>query len=263
MTPLFFGTPQRRLFGVYAPARARATGAKAVVLCHPWGQEYLRAHRSMRHLSNLLSAAGHHVLRFDYFGTGDSAGDMLDADLAGWERDIDTAIQELMDSAGTRRVALVGLRLGATLAARVANRRRREIESLVLWDPVVNGSEYLDELASTEKRQKWAGPQGSPRPAERGGGHEFLGFALSARLEDEIRALDLTAQAAAMPARTFIPFSQALPSHDALRTSLAARPDNGVALEHIESLYAWRQYEEFGAGALPLRVLDRIARVFG
>ncbi len=47
---------------------------KSIVLCHPWGQEYLRAHRSMRQLGNLLAAAGHHVFRLDYFGTGDSGG---------------------------------------------------------------------------------------------------------------------------------------------------------------------------------------------
>ena len=69
-----------------------------------------------------LAAQGWHVLRFDYFGTGDSAGEFDEADLTGWEADIEQALDELLDMAGARKVALVGLRLGATLAARVAAR---------------------------------------------------------------------------------------------------------------------------------------------
>ena len=83
MTPLYFGERTRRLFGVYTPAHAAGRPARGVVLCHPWGQEYLHAHRSLRKLGDLLAAAGFDVLRFDYFGTGDSAGDLPEASLAG------------------------------------------------------------------------------------------------------------------------------------------------------------------------------------
>src|SRR3954451_13983708 len=76
MTPLFFGSRARRLFGIYEPGRSGSRVPRAAVLCHPWGQEYIRAHRSMRRLANMLSATGRDTLRFDYFGTGDSAGDM-------------------------------------------------------------------------------------------------------------------------------------------------------------------------------------------
>ena len=113
MTPLFFGSGARRLFGIYEPGRSGSRTSRAAVLCNPWGQEYIRAHRSMRQLAKMLTASGRDTFRFDYYGTGDSAGDMVDADLAGWENDIGSAIDEVKDTSGSPRVALLGLRLAA------------------------------------------------------------------------------------------------------------------------------------------------------
>lgn len=137
MTPLFFGSSQRRLFGAYEPPRASKGSGHAVLLCQPWGQEYIRAHRSMRRLATLLTAAGCHVMRFDYFGTGDSGGEEDEADPAAAVADIETAAEGLQDMLGVARVALIGLRLGATLAARAAMRRKDNVDALVLWDPII------------------------------------------------------------------------------------------------------------------------------
>lgn len=98
----------------------------------------------MRHLSGLLSASGCDVLSFDYFGTGDSAADLTDADLQGWSSDIDEAIREVKDMSAATRVAVVGLRLGATLAATLFRKPRKDVEALVLWDPITSGARYVD-----------------------------------------------------------------------------------------------------------------------
>ena len=141
----YFGAQERRLLGIYEAAR-RARPNRAVVLCYPWGAEYIHGYRSMRQLAKMLTANGIHTLRFDYFGTGDSAGSTTEGDVSGWETDIQSAIEELMDTTGATQVSLVGLRLGATLAANVAVRAGPVVNSLVLWDPVVSGAEYLTEL---------------------------------------------------------------------------------------------------------------------
>src|SRR3954462_10141032 len=68
--PLYFGAPERPLFGFYHPpagSRVRATG---VLLCNPLGDDLIRAHRPFRHLAEDLSAAGFPVLRFDFDGVG-------------------------------------------------------------------------------------------------------------------------------------------------------------------------------------------------
>jgi uncharacterized protein len=75
----------------------------------------------MRQLAARLVRVGFQVLRFDYFGTGDSYGGTGKETLQTGE-DIETAIEKL-----TTAVDLAGLRLGANLSARVAAHRSKEI----------------------------------------------------------------------------------------------------------------------------------------
>lgn len=248
MTPLFFGSAQRKLFGAYETPRVSASKVRAVLLCHPWGQEYIRAHRAMRRLASLLAAGGRHVLRFDYFGTGDSMGRSRDVSLSGWEEDIETAVEELRDTSGAARVALVGLRVGATLAARVAARDKKAVETLILWDPVVSGLEYLDEL-----------PGGAAGSAVGNDLREVRGFPLTNSFMAELRELDLPRLLPDLPEQTRLIVSTPLPSHAALRAQLECqgRPD---AMVQIEALQAWLEYRDYGAGAIPAKVLETITQ---
>lgn len=174
--PFYFGSGRRRLFGIYTPPAARALG-RGVVLFAPWGQEGLRAHRALRILADLLSHRGLHVLRFDYHGTGDSAGEGGDVSLAGFADDGATAASELRSMAGVRRVGFLGLRLGAA-AATAAATRDRSVRGLALWDPVADGPDHLDELT-----------RGS-RPPEVDGAHrEVDGFPLPEIFAREIGAI--------------------------------------------------------------------------
>jgi len=142
MTPFHFGSRQRRLFGNYEPAQEILGKVRAVLLCHPMGNEQIFAYRTMRLLATRLVQAGFHVLRFDYFGTGDSYGDTGEGDFASWCGDIETAIEELEEITGATSINLVGLRLGANLSARVAAHRQKDISKLILWEPLA-----ADELA--------------------------------------------------------------------------------------------------------------------
>ena len=77
----------------------------------------------MRHLAEDRERAGLIALRFDPDGTGDSAGDDLDPGrLDAWLDSIDDACA-LVRRAGAERIVLVGVRLGALLAATCAARR--------------------------------------------------------------------------------------------------------------------------------------------
>jgi len=139
MMPLYFGAGDQRLFGVYEPARKNSGANRAAVLCNPAGNEYIHAHRTMRNLASRLSKAGLHVLRFDYHGTGDSAGSSDEGRPLKWCDDIEAAMSELKDMTGAMRMTLIGLRLGANLAARVAARHTGGVETLVLWEPLAAG----------------------------------------------------------------------------------------------------------------------------
>jgi len=138
----WFGPEDAPLFGaLHLPAGRRAR-AVAVVL-PPIGLEGLVAHRALRVLADRLARRGIAALRVDYLGTGDSA-DVPSAEdqVPGWLRTVGESV-EYVRRAGARRVVVVGLRLGATLAASAA----AQVDALVLWDPVETGARFLREEA--------------------------------------------------------------------------------------------------------------------
>jgi pimeloyl-ACP methyl ester carboxylesterase len=185
MQPFYFGSSQQQLFGVYhAPARGGARNA-GVVLCHPLGHEYLRAHRAFRNLAVALAEQGFHVLRFDYFGSGDSGGEGEDTSLDRCIADLGIAIDELKDMSGVSKVSLIGLRLGATFAA-LAARKRLDIDRLVLWDPVLDGRRYLAELASLQRA--WLEDRMGSRARRPDGAGEMLGFPVTSAARDQLAA---------------------------------------------------------------------------
>jgi pimeloyl-ACP methyl ester carboxylesterase len=257
LIPVHFGSGDRKLFGLYTPAQAPSTINRAVVLCHPWGQEYLRAHRSMRQLASMLSDEGYHTFRFDYFGTGDSFGDFREGDLAGWRSDIESAIEELCDSTGFERVTLLGLRLGGTLAAEVAVKSPQLVESLVLWDPIVSGSEYMAELLEQPTRLEIERGRVQPRKNADGSGWEVRGFPLTEQLADDIETIDLVPLVGELPRKTLILSSQQLPSHALLLAAFKWHNHPGM-LEEIEAAPAWLEERNLGAGAIPVKLLHRI-----
>ena len=145
MHTFFFGESKRKLYGAFSPPVAGRGGGAPVLLCYPFGQEHIRAHMAFRQLGNLLSRGGRGVLRFDFFGTGDSAGSLAEADLSIWSQNVETALDELKALTGATHVSVVGLRLGALVAAGVVE-ARRDVEALVLWDPVLDGPRFLTEM---------------------------------------------------------------------------------------------------------------------
>jgi pimeloyl-ACP methyl ester carboxylesterase len=258
MTPFYFGMGRRRLFGIYQPASVAAGGkSRAVVLCHPWGAEYVHAHRSLRLLAARMSSAGFHTLRFDYFGTGDSSGDAIEADLAGWEGDIETAIEELQDLSGAKCVVLAGMRLGATLAASVAMRRQKDVEALVLWDPVVSGEFYLRGLCVLETAN---GQPSAKGPASTGGtATEFQvgGFPLTLGMAREIQSLDLSEQIQTTATNTLIVMSERHQGYEMLQRATGHLRDKLLTIEYINDPMPWIERPD-DAGIVPVNILNRI-----
>jgi alpha-beta hydrolase superfamily lysophospholipase len=141
--PLWFGPRERPLFGwVHTPASDQVRSA--VVICPSMGQEYAFAHYTLRSVAERLADQGHLVVRFDYDGTGDSLGVGTDPDrVAAWQASIGEAL-DLARSLTDAPLVLLGLRLGALLAASVAQ-QRDDVEGLVLWDTPRSGSSYARE----------------------------------------------------------------------------------------------------------------------
>lgn len=242
MNPFYFGKSDRPLFGLYTHGKAGGGDPWSVLLCYPVGSEYMRAHRAFRQLNTLLNRVGANVLRFDYSCTGDSGGAGDEADVDSWIDDIDWALDELKDNAMTERVSVVGLRLGAALAS-LACRARDDVDHLVLWDPIVKGSDYLDEAV------------GSPRPT---GVVGVEGFPMSPELCAGMDRIDLTAPDS-MPevGRTSVLVSQPDPAYDELVGSMR-EAGRDVDFEVVPSSGDWAVADPFGDALIPQDIIQAI-----
>ena len=84
------------------------------------------------------------ALRYDHSGTGDSAsGPKEQGWIADWCAGVHRAV-ELVRATGCRDVVVVGMRIGAAVAALEAS-ELAPLRGLVLWDPVVSGRRFLRE----------------------------------------------------------------------------------------------------------------------
>lgn len=153
MKAFYFGPTVKRLFGAYHPPESGSKSRTGVVLCYPMGYEYNWAHRAFRQLAGRLSKAGFPVLRFDYYGCGDSDGEDTDGHVDQWISDIAMAIDELKEIASVSQISLVGLRLGASLNLLIAS-EKKEVNSLVLWEPILDGKSYLEKLKKLQENWK-------------------------------------------------------------------------------------------------------------
>ena len=92
LQPLFIGLKNQALYGCHHEAYPGVRKNISIVICSPVGHEYERCHRAIKQLASTLCKVGFDVLRFDYTGTGDSAGDYEQSDLESWKSDTDRAI---------------------------------------------------------------------------------------------------------------------------------------------------------------------------
>ena len=186
MNPCYFGSSKEPLFGIYHPPLSAATIRPAVLICPPLALEYMRAHWCLRRLADQLAMAGFHVLRFDYYGTGDSAGNSEEADVARWQEDIRCAADEVLEMSNSETLSIVGLRAGAALAATTQG---LHVHRAILWDPVVSGRTYVEQLRQLHRslldQHNAIGRYIEATP------EELLGYSFPQRLQDEIELLDL------------------------------------------------------------------------
>ena len=247
MNAFFFGSAEHSLFGVYHPPRGRVAREHGIVLCYPLGQEYMRSHRAFRQLANLLSRRGYHVLRFDWYGTGDSMGEGEEVRVAHCLADVGTAIEELEANAGVERVSLVGLRLGASFAL-MAGAGRPDVERIVLWDPVVDGAALLASLLGGRE----------PGPDEVVGA---LGFPLAPALRRELAALSLTTLREPVVERISLLVSAEQPEYQKLAQAWRAA---GVRFDYecIPSGGNWNEVDNFGSALVPQELIGGIVAGF-
>jgi alpha/beta superfamily hydrolase len=253
MTPFYFGEGTRRLFGAYDPAKGSGA-ARAVIICSPWGPDHVVAHAPLRRLAIKLADAGNHVLRFDYFGVGDSAGDIGEGELEGWREDTAMAIEEIKSIANIQRVCLVGLRLGATLAVDVAA-NRSDIDAVVLWDPVVRGEEFLAEMQAAH--QAFLAERTRYRSFATTTVPNMVCYPLPPLVERQILHADLIAVAPKLRQKILLVITQDLVSHGVFIPRLMER--GRATVERVADQPPWRPSDWETGASMPTEALRVIS----
>ncbi len=115
-------------------------------------------------MAEALAYRGIATLRFDWFGTGDSAGGDINNgehnDLGhSWPANVRDAVRFMKRACGLERISVIGFRAGALLA--VEGLIGEEIENLVLWAPVVSGRAFTRELILLDSAASSAAPSAS------------------------------------------------------------------------------------------------------
>jgi alpha-beta hydrolase superfamily lysophospholipase len=185
--PIVFGPFDRPQMGFYHPPEGVSTYPVAVVLCNPIGFEAMSAHRTYRHLAERLAARGVAALRFDYDGTGDSAGQSDDPGrVRAWLGGVKAALSEVRARSGASQVALFGVRLGAALAT-LAAIEDGDIDALILWAPVLSGRIHVREI----RAYRMVTDRTTPVPRRTDGGEEVAGYLFTGETLAEMSTIDL------------------------------------------------------------------------
>ncbi|MGX5172741.1 serine aminopeptidase domain-containing protein [Aliikangiella sp. IMCC44653] len=261
---------------LHLPLGSPEISSTGVIICPPFGYEYTHSQRSLRSLADQFASQNFASLRLDYNGTGDSFSDLLQADrVTTFIDNIQQAVDCLKTNLGVTQIALIGLRLGATLAAELAT--KLSIEHLILWAPCVKGKAYVREL---QIAQKLASHQ--QKPNEKADFIDSGGFILSQQTADDISQLNLLkmaqlkSQSVLIVDREEAPSAQKLSSHisqllpgkvTCLRSrgfnEMMAEPQNTqIPYQTIDSIQGWlKQHCHAATIALNPQSIDSFSAV--
>lgn len=193
--PRWLENGTRRLYAALHRPQGEASRT-GVLLVPPLLHELPRSRRMCTQIAARLAAFGLPCLRFDFHGTGDSGGSGAESDFAAMRADLELAMRSLRRDGGVDAVVALALRggalpLGSWLAA------GGSADAVVLWEPIVDGAAWLDELVHediAELRSPDRYPLRRGVPVERDE-TQLMGFDVSARFRRDLSAAQVAADA--------------------------------------------------------------------
>ena len=181
----------------------RASGAPlgSVLYVHPFAEEMNKSRRMAALQARAFRERGYNVLQIDLAGCGDSSGDFGEARWALWKDAVRLA-QRWLREHGEAPVHLWGLRLGALLAADCAREGDASFASLLMWQPVISGAQFMAQFLRLRLGgEMLSGAATSSNTAQlraqlaAGVALEIAGYELAPQLAAAIERLELAALA--------------------------------------------------------------------
>lgn len=265
MTPYYLGPRDQQIYCSLHLPDTGASPKRAVLFCNPFGQEAIRTHRFFRVLADRFTRQGFAVMRFEYYGTGDSAGRDDEADLNRWSRDALAAHAELQRKTGLTDVLWLGARLGCNVALQALQAAGMRASKLVLWDPVTDGGAYLQMLRDEHMARMqivfrrpdtpWAAWQ---QPDERM--QEASGFPIGDTMREQIGAIRLTLDG--MRAREYAVVRD--PQDPVLQPwAEQAKANANVNVVDLPATFSWTEHEARDGTVVPGQALQTLLRTLG
>ncbi len=178
------------LFSVYfSPVgEKRAT----VIFLPPFVEEANRCRAIVSQQARVFAANGYGTLLIDPYGTGDSEGELENANWDIWLNDTLTAVNWI-NVHGGGRIILWGVRLGALLAIDIANKHPGMFDRLLLWQPVIDGKIYLTQflrqriVSLSERNEPTETTTAMLSQLEAGAVIEIAGYTLAGKMASDIK----------------------------------------------------------------------------
>ncbi len=118
---------------------------------NPLFDEKKRSQCFYAQLARLLCEKGFPVYRFDYYGTGDSTGQLFDFLINEALKHTELLIEKILLNFPNCQINLLGLRFGADLALKMCKLSKKIFNKIILIEPINNGKRYLLEQRSRRK----------------------------------------------------------------------------------------------------------------
>jgi exosortase A-associated hydrolase 2 len=194
--PRFLGKEGERFFTLQFSCEASPKAH--IVFVPPFAEEMNRCRSLVSTQARSFAAAGYACTIIDFFGTGDSQGQLSDSSLEIWQDNIRLTIETLQREVSAP-VTLWGLRLGGLIALHYAAQVSGEIQDIILWQPVNAANVYVTQML----RQRVASLMVRDLPAEttkeirqrleEGEQVEIAGYMIGGSLVREIEGIDIGA----------------------------------------------------------------------
>lgn len=251
MEPIFITANNDSIFAAYHPPINGTVNSRAVLICYPVFHEYIRSHRGMNFLAKKLSQDGHHVMRFDYLGTGDSSGESSSVGLDDWSRSIGLAIKELQDISGINKISIVGIRYASHI---ISISQLINIDKLILIDPVESGETFISNLqlmhaGMLSDPDRFQFPRNNVTSDE---GVEILGYGINSKCFENIKSS--VHQGYANVNEVFCISSDS--DYKCIENN-----NDKINVEYFDVNYSWNNLDEIEDAIMPYTILNRTREI--